>query len=122
MYNLRVWEIMLGGPALNNGDRSPLRRSYVMDSPRVVVNLIKTHCFFNLKNFFKFIFRERGREGERGGERQQCVVTCLTPLTGDLAHNPGMCPNWELSQWPFGLQAGTQFSEPHQPGQNTLLY
>ena len=41
---------------------------------------------------------------------------CVPP-TGDLAHNPGMCPDWELNQRPFGLQAGTQPTEPHQPGQ-----
>ena len=32
--------------------------------------------------------------------------------TGDLAHNPGMCPDWELNQWPFGFQAGAQSTEP----------
>ena len=36
--------------------------------------------------------------------------------TGDLASNPGMCPDWESNQRPFGLQAGTQSTEPHQPG------
>ena len=30
------------------------------------------------------------------------------PPTGDLACNPGMCPDWESNQWPFGSQAGTQ--------------
>ena len=51
----------------------------------------------NKKNIFKdlFIFRERGREGEREGEKRQCVVASHTPLPGDLAHNPGMCPDWE---------------------------
>ena len=29
---------------------------------------------------------------------------------------PGMCPNWESNQRPFGSQAGTQPTEPHQPG------
>ena len=38
----------------------------------------------------------------------------------DPAHNPGMCPDWESNLWPFGLQAGTQSSEPHQPG--LILY
>ena len=38
------------------------------------------------------------------------------PHTGDLAHNPGMCPDWELNQRPFASQAGTQPTEPHQPG------
>ena len=39
------------------------------------------------------------------------------PPTGDLAHNPSMYPDWESNQQPFGLQAGTQSTEPHQQGQ-----
>ena len=35
--------------------------------------------------------------------------------TRDLAHNPGMDPDWELNQQTFGSQAGTQSTEPHQP-------
>ena len=38
------------------------------------------------------------------------------PLAHNLAHNPGMCPDWESNQQPFGSQAGTQSTEPHQPG------
>ena len=41
------------------------------------------------KIFNLFIFREKGREGKRGGEKHQ---------TGDLADNPGMCPDWESNQ------------------------
>ena len=51
--------------------------------------------------FYLFIFRERGREEERG-EKHQCLVASHTPPTGDLAHNPGMCPDWESNQQPFG--------------------
>ena len=37
----------------------------------------------------------KGREKER---KHQCVVaSCVSP-TGDLARNPGMCPDWE-SNW-----------------------
>ena len=70
--------------------------------------------------FFKilFIFRARGREGERWGEKHQCVVASLTAPTGHLAHDPGMCPDWELNLQPFGSQAPTQSTEPHQPGQD----
>ena len=32
-----------------------------------------------------FIFRERGREEEREGEKHQCVVASQAPPTGDLA-------------------------------------
>ena len=53
-------------------------------------------------------------EGKRG-ENHPCVVASHVPLTGDLTHNPGMCPNWESNQQPFGLQASIQSTEPHQP-------
>ena len=49
-----------------------------------------------LKDFLKFyllIFRERGREGEREGKKHQCVVASRVSPTGDLAYNPGMCPD-----------------------------
>ena len=36
------------------------------------------------------------------------MVASHVPPTGDLACNPGMCPDWELNQQPFGLQAGAQ--------------
>ena len=45
-----------------------------------------------------FIFRESGREGEREGEEQQCVVAFHSPPTGDLACNLGMCPDWESNR------------------------
>ena len=44
------------------------------------------------------------------------MVASHTPPTGDLAHNPDLCPDWELNQRPFGLQAGTQSTELHQQG------
>ena len=43
------------------------------------------------------------------------------PPTGDLARNPGMCPDWESNWWPFGAQASTQSTEPHQPGLEIVL-
>ena len=58
-----------------------------------------------------FIFRQRGREGEK----YHCVVAPRTPPTDDLACNPGMCPDWEVNQQPFGLQASTQTTEPSIP-------
>ena len=65
----------------------------------------------NTQGFFLkvlFIFRERGREGEREGEKHQCVVASHAPPTRDLACNPGMCPAWESNRQPCGCQAGTQ--------------
>ena len=60
--------------------------------------------FFNLifKRFYLFIFRERGREGEREEEKHQCVAASHVDPTGDLACNPGMGPEQELNQRPFG--------------------
>ena len=55
--------------------------------------------------FYLLIFRQRGREGEREGEKHHCVVASHVPLTGDLAHNPGMCPDRESNRQPFGSQA-----------------
>ena len=69
-----------------------------------------------VKKYFLNLFLERGRQGEREGEKHKYVVACCTPPTGNLAHNPGMCPDWESNRQPFGSQAGTQSTEPHQPG------
>ena len=55
------------------------------------------------KGFIYLFFRERVREGEREGEKHQCVVAPQKPPTGDLPCNPGMYPDWELNQRPFGL-------------------
>ena len=53
--------------------------------------------------FFKEIlciyFLERGERREKEGEKHQCArdtsVASHTPPAGDLARNPGMCPDWE---------------------------
>ena len=58
-------------------------------------------CF---KDFHLFIFRERGLEREREGQKHQCVVASHAAPTGDMACNPGMCPDWESNRRPFGLQ------------------
>ena len=45
--------------------------------------------------FYLFIYRQSRRVGERKGEKHQCVLASHTPTGGDLAHNPGICPDWE---------------------------
>ena len=70
----------------------------------------------------KTLFLERGRKGEREGKKHQCVVASCTSPTGDLARNPGTCPDWESYQQPFGPQASTQSTEPHQPGPFNSLF
>ena len=76
-------------PQLHND--SPIRRSQTRQ--------FLWHSSFFLR-FYLFISRERGREGEK----YQCMVTSGVVPTGDVAHNPGMCPDWESNQRPFGLQ------------------
>ena len=76
----------------------------------VMYSLFLTGSFFFFLRFYLFL--DRGREGET----HQCVVASHTPTTGDLAHNPGMYPDWELNQQPFGSQADAHSAEPHQPG------
>ena len=51
-------------------------------------------------------------KGRRKRERKkcQCMVTSHTPPTGDLAHSPGMCPDWESNQRSLGLQASAPLS------------
>ena len=55
---------------------------------------------YNFMNFLKilFIFRHRGREGEREGEKHQRAFASHMFPTGDLACNPGMSPDWESNQ------------------------
>ena len=71
-------------------------------------------------NFFLkilFIFLERRGEGEREGEKHQCVVAShISPLGTWTTHNPGMCPDWESNWQPVCLLASTQSTEPYQPG------
>ena len=70
------------------------------------------------KILYLLIFRQEGRDGEK----HPCVVAshALRP-TRNLACDPGMCLDWELNQQPFGSQAGTQSTEPHQPGLEPLF-
>ena len=44
------------------------------------------------------------------------------PPTGGLGCNPGMCSYWESNLPPFGWQAGTQPTEPHQPERQVLFF
>ena len=69
-------------------------------------------------NFYLFIFRERGRERE--GVKHHCVVASHTTSTGDLACNPGTCPEWELNQWPFGSQHSIHWPTPVRAEQSFM--
>ena len=77
--------------------------------------------FFNVTNegfclFKVYLFLEGGEGRKKERERNINQLPLGTPPTEDLAHNPGMCPDWESNQRSFDSQAGTQSTEPHQPG------
>ena len=55
-----------------------------------------------LKKDFIYSFLERGEGREKEGEKHQCVVAPHMPPPGDPVCNPGMCPDWEWNQRPFG--------------------
>ena len=112
------WDINLDSSLSSS---SHLRGTFVF-TPSVSSNgkqlchkLHRVETYF-VKRFYLFIFRKRGREGEREGEKHQCVVASRTSPTGDLARNPGLGPDWESNWRPFGLQAGTRSTEPQQLG------
>ena len=71
-------------------------------SIHVFALLCDHHCDHSpelfLKDFICFIFRQRGREGERESDKHQCMVASNVSPTGDLARNPGMCPDWKSNQ------------------------
>ena len=60
--------------------------------------------------------------GGRKGKKHQCVLASHMPPTGDLDHNPGMCPDWESNWLPFGSQAATQSTEPNQLGLDVYIF
>ena len=68
------------------------------------------------------IFRDRVREGDRGNINQLPLTHPLLEVGGDLAHDARLCPDRESSLRPLDSQAGTQPSEPHQPGPIHLFY
>ena len=69
-----------------------------------------------IKDFIYFL--DRGEERERN-INVWLPHTCPTP--GNLVCNSRMCPDWKSNQQPFGLQADSQSTEPHQPGQDLYL-
>ena len=85
----------------------------------VILKIIKTQNSSLPNGFFLrfYLFLDRRERMEKERERNINVwLLLMLPLTGDLAHSPGMCPDWESSQRPFGSQEGAQSTEPRQPG------
>ena len=85
------------------------------------MNQVTKLSFFIFKKDFIYLFLERAREGEREGEKHQCMFASRMPLAGDLDCSPGMCPDWELNWRTLGLQACAQSTELHQPRQKVYF-
>ena len=58
--------------------------------------MCKKYSFLFFNFMYLFLDREEGREKE--GEKHQCVVAFCMPPNGELARNPGICPDWELNR------------------------
>ena len=79
----------------------PRNKPHLVDKPHLVVvyNPFIYLFIYNAYLFKVYLFiLERGGEGEREGEKHQCVVASHAPPAGDLAHNPGMYPDWESNR------------------------
>ena len=74
------------------------------------------------KRFYLSIFGERGREGEKEREKHQCVVVSHAAPTGDVARNPGTCPDWESNRQPCGSQSTLNPLSHTSQGSSDLLF
>ena len=77
--------------------------------------LIRGTFFFSSPKDMLIDVRERGRNGEREGEKYRLVASSPRPDWG-LNPQPSTYPDGESKQWPFTLWTNTQPTEPHYPG------
>ena len=77
------------------------------------------YFFFFFKRFYLFIFRERGKEGEREGGKHQVQLLLAQPPQGTWPVTQAYACAWNPR--PPGSQTSTQSNEPHQPGLFVLL-
>ena len=83
--------------------------------PKVSIKPSSNTVFYFFQKIFTYLFLDRGREGDREGEKHSSVAS-HTPPAGDLAWNTALCPDWESNWWHFGSQTSAQSAEPHQSG------
>ena len=99
-----------------------------VDNSSISYLLSRSYRFYELAlflflRFYLFIYREeegREKEMERNMDEQEIhwsVASCMPP-TGDLACNPGMCPDREFNRWP--LVHGPAFNSRSYSSQGQL--
>ena len=62
-----------------------------------ISNLLLRPSSDYFKDFYLLIFTEREREGEREGEKHQCVVASHVPPNWGSGLQPKHVPDWELN-------------------------
>ena len=89
-------------------------------SPETSSLHVLLHLFFFKRSFFKkrfYLFLERGEGREKERERNTNVWLPLAcALLGTSSATQACALAWESNRWPFGLQAGAQFTQPPQQG------
>ena len=79
----------------------------------------------NLKTNFKkkiYIFLERGEGREKERETSMCgCLSCARPL-GTRPATQACAQTWNRTADPPSSQAGTQSTDPHQPGLKTNIF
>ena len=81
-------------------------------------NMGSNHLFYLFFfRFYLFIFRERGREGEREGKKYQCAVAShVPPPQGGPGRQPRHGPWLGIEPATLWFTARTQSTGLHQPG------
>ena len=81
---------------------------------------IHTYIYIIFKIFYLFIFRERGRAGEREGEKHQCVVAFCMPQLGTWPTTQACALTGNRTGDPL-VRRLAQSTEPHQQGLATTF-
>ena len=72
------------------------------------------------KRFYLFIFREKGREGERERKKHRCereILTSFAPWSGTQPTTQTCALHRNPTRRPFALREDAQAAEPHGSGQ-----
>ena len=122
---LRVWKPPVPSSPSGISVREPLPSKFLSENllcgqACVACNVyLKAKSPFSFLKIYLFIFRER--EGRDVREKHHPSAASRMPPTRELAHNPGMCPDWKLNQRPCRPQDNTQPTESHRSGQSQVF-